>query len=446
MKQRIIGLSVVFFITFLSAQAPDTLWTKTFGGGAWDKGYSVQQTTDGGYIITGFTGSFGLGNSDVWLLKTDSLGDTLWTQTYGDSAQDHGHSVQQTTDGGYIITGEKGFFNDIYLIKTDSLGNTLWTQEFEGDYGSWGTSVQQTTDGGYILTGHKNTTGAGTFAFLIKTDPFGDTLWTRDFSGNGGAGGQSVQQTADAGYIITGYSSDPTGVFMDAYLVKTDSSGDTLWTRTYGEGGSEQEKGYSVQQTTDGGYIITGYKGLYDVYLVKTDSRGDTLWTRTFGGGASDHGMSVQQTADGGYVITGVTRSYGAGSADSYLIKTDSLGDTLWTSTFGGSNTDGGYSVQQTTDGGYIIVGETWSYGAGSGDVYLIKIAPETGVEEKKINQIPQNDINATVFSGPLVLPEGRDYRIFDITGRVVIPNKIEPGIYFIEVDGNITQKVVKIK
>ena len=151
---------------------------------------------------------------------------------------------------------------------------------------------------------------------------------------------------------------------------------DTLWTLTLGE--SSEDRGRSVQQTTDGGYIITGYTcsygaGSYDVYLIKTDSLGDTLWTRTFGGSASDVGYSVQQTTDGGYIIAGITYSYGAGYADVWLIKTDLLGNTLWTRTYGGSDWDEAYSVQQTTDGGYIIAGYTKSYGAGDRDVYLVR-------------------------------------------------------------------------
>jgi len=348
----------------------------TFGGSGVDMGRSVQQTTDGGYIITGYTNSYGNGG-DVWLIKTDSQGNEEWNQTFGGSGVDMGRSVQQTTDGGYIITGSTGCWDncDVLLIKTDSQGNEEWNQTFGGSGEDMGHSVKQTTDGGYIITGYTNSYGNGVDVWLIKTNSQGQEEWNKTYGGISTDGSNSVQQTTDGGYIITGSTSSFGNGEDDVWLIKTDSQGNEEWNQTFG--GSGGEGGNSAQQTTDGGYIITGRTGSFgygdhDVLLIKTDSQGNEEWNQTFGGGDYDRGYSVEQTTDGGYIITGWTLSYGNG-VDVWLIKTDSNGNEQWNQTFGGSEYDEGYSVQQTTDGGYIITGHTSSYGNGNYDIWLIK-------------------------------------------------------------------------
>jgi len=415
-KKMLLAIVCVSLLVATSAAGPgDTLWTRTYGGSASDWGNSVQQTSDGGYIIAGFTGSFGAGAFDVYLLKTDSSGDALWTRTYGGRSDDRGHSVQQTSDAGYIIAGFTGSFGagyfDVYLVKTDSSGDTLWTRTYGGSEWDHGYCVQQTSDAGYIIAGFTGSFGAGGFdVYLLKTDSSGDTLWTRTYGGSDFDAGYSVQQTSDGGYIIAGYTESFGAGGYDVYLLKTDSSGDTLWTRTYG--GSASDWGNSVQQTSDGGYIIAGYTdsfgaGGYDVYLLKTDSSGDTLWTRIYGGIDDDHGRSVQQTSDGGYIIAGYTWSFGAGGYDVYLLKTDSSGDTLWTRTYGGSDQDVGYCVQQTSNGGYIIAGHTYSFGAGLADVYLLRVTGE---------EVPAVSIELVPDHLPVVVPRGGS---FGFTGTV---------------------------
>ena len=403
-------------------------WEKTFGGTGDDYGYSVQQTTDGGYIITGTTESFGNGGSDVYLIKTDVNGDSLWTKTFGGIDSDRGHSIQQTTDGGYIITGSTTSFGnggfDVYLIKTDGSGNEQWTKTFGGTNGDEGFSVQQTTGGGYIITGYTVSFLGSRDVYLIKTDGNGDSLWTKTFGGTDHTvGGRSVQQTTDGGFIITGHKN------FIVYLMKTDGNGDSLWTKTFGGIG---DWGFSVQQTTDGGYIITGNitsfgNGGSDVYLIKTDGYGDSLWTKTFGGIGDDYGFSIQQTTDGGYIITGSTISFGNGGYDVYLIKTDGNGDSLWTKTFGGIGDDWGFSVQQTTDGGYIITGDTESFGNGYKDVYLIKTDGNGNI--------------TSTFEIPISSNRKLE-NVVDILGR---ETKSQPNTPFIEIydDGSTEKKLI---
>jgi hypothetical protein len=401
LKKKIgIYVSLFFLISISQLQSQvDTLWTKTFGGSHHDLGTSVQQTTDGGYILTGWTFSFarsGFGRPDLWLIKTNTAGDTLWTKIFGKSGYDFGYSVQQSMDGGFIVTGSITYQSDedVLLLKTNSLGDTLWTKIFEGIEASYGNSVQQTTDGGYIIVG-------GTFAFgsgggdvwLIKTDENGDELWNKTFGGSSYDWGNSICQTNDGGYVITGTSYSFGSGENDVWLIKTDASGDTLWTKTYGD--SEHDVGKSVQQTTDGGYIITGWTesfGLYsdsDVWLIKTDAEGNLLWEKTFGSASEEVGNSVQQTMDGGYVIVGSTDSFNAGGL--WLIKTNELGDSIWTKTIGCSG-DLGNSIKQTSDGGFIVVGGVLSLGAGLYDVWLVK----TTADVSKIE--PNSDMIALDF------------------------------------------------
>jgi len=298
-----------------------------------------------------------------------------WSKTYD------GMSVQQTSDGGYIILG--GSSSDLLLIKTDDQGNKIWDRTFGGEESvssDW--SVQQTLDGGYIIT-------CNTWVYLdeglmdlllIKTDDQGNKIWDRTFGGEEFDEGESVQQTPDGGYIITGWTRSFGAGSSDLWLIKTDGQGKKLWERTFG--GADWDEGYSVQQTLDGGYIITGSTasfgaGYGDLWLIKTDVQGKKLWERTFGGAEDDEGKSVQQTPDGGYIIMGSTESFGEGSGDLWLIKTDEQGNKIWDRTFGGEEYDWGKSVQQTPDGGYIITGGTSSFGD---DLWLIKTDAEGNV------------------------------------------------------------------
>ena len=413
-------------------------WEKTFGGIGNDEGYSVQQNTDGGYIVCGRTKSFGNGWSDIYLIKTDGNGDSLWTKVLGGVVSERGYSVQQTNDGGYIVCGYSnsfgnGLLHDFYLIKVDGNGNQLWDQVFTQSHESSGKSVEQTIDGGYILCGSKRSTTNGIKdVYLIKTDENGVEQWSESYgSGSLSEIGYSVQQTIDEGYIITGVKTNDGQGLSDIYLVKTDENGNSLWTKTFGGGLSDES--YSVQQTNDGGYIICGEtesfgNGDWDVYLIKTDDNGDSLWTKTFGGSNDDVGQSIQQTNDGGYIITGSTQSFGNGGYDVWLIKTDGNGDSLWTKTFGGSSSDYGYSVQQTTDGGYIITGSTLSFGNGGGDVYIIKTDGNGNV--------------TSTFNIPTPSSNRKLEKVVDILGRETKPQTNTP---FIEIydDGSTEKKIV---
>ncbi len=463
-------MKILFMLFIVSISFAQQKWIRTYGGTNYDWGFSVQQTTDGGYIIAGTTISFGAGAWDFYLIKTDSIGDTLWTKTYGGVNIDYGYSVQQTSDGGYIVVGYTTSFGtgaaDVYLIKTDSTGDTLWTKTYGGTNEDCGYSVQQTSDGGYIIVGATDSFNPFIFdVYLIKTNASGDTLWTKTFGGADHDKGWYVQQVSDIGYIIAGETWSLGAGSADVYLIKTDSTGDTLWTKTYG--GTNEDYGYSVQQTSDGGYIIVGYTksfgtGSADVYLIKSNSFGDTLWTRIFGKSNDDYGYSVQQTSDEGYIVAGWSYSFGTGSADVYLIKTNATGDTLWTRIYGGTWDDDSYSVKQTSDGGYIIAGDTRSFGAGYFDVYLIKTdAIGNGDVEEGKTRTKDQEIRFKAIPNPFTsftrIPgyEKEYFVLSDITGRLVgkyngasIGENLPAGVYFIMPQGKKLKpiRIVKVK
>jgi len=453
MKKVVSTLFILLFILFIfSISFAQQTWIRTYGGADLDEGRMVQQTTDGGYIVIGFTLSFGAGDYDFYLIKTNASGDTLWTKTYGSARDDRAGSILPTTDGGYIVSGfslpANDSLGDIYMIKINDQGDTLWSRRYEGADSRSGYPAIQTADGGYIISGSTYLYGAGgSDIYLIKTNSQGDTLWTRTYGGVKRETGL-VLPDADGGYIVCGQTCSFGDTLGDVYLVKTDSLGIPVWTKTYG--GMNNDGGYGGP-TPDGGYIIGGWTysfgdTLGDVYLIKTNSQGDTLWTRTYGGTNNDVGFP-QGTSDGGYIIAGMTYSYGAGNADVYLIKTNNQGDTLWTRTYGGTENDFGWGAQQTTDGGYIIPGTTLSFGAGMEDFYLIKTDANgnVGVEEKKENskseiRNPKIEAYPNPFTTFARIPgyERESFVVYDVMGRKVgiytgnrIGGELAPGVYF---------------
>jgi uncharacterized delta-60 repeat protein len=373
---------VALFTQYAYAQV--VRFAKTYRGPNSDQAFSVQQTSDGGYIVAGWTRSFGAGNHDVLLVKTNANGDIQWAKTYGGASGDFAYSVQQTSDGGYIVAGYTESFvfsagdRNIFLIKTYANGNLQWAKTYGGLRWDEARSVQQTSDGGYIVAGYTEFLGAGNADFfLIKTDENGDVQWAKAYGGTSWDEARSVQQTSDGGYIVAGYANSFSAGSADLFLIKTYADGSLEWAKTFG--GTSYERAFSVQQTSDGGYIVAGYTysfgaGLDDIFLIKTYANGNLEWAKTFGGTSWDQAFSVQQTSDGGYIVAGRTQSFGAGGRDAFLVKTDANGNLQWAKTYGGEFWDHAFSVQQTSDGGYIVAGFTNSFGAGTWpDLFLIK-------------------------------------------------------------------------
>jgi hypothetical protein len=345
-------------------------WEGTYGIESFNKAYVVRETTDGGYILGGFTSYQSLESGEAYLVKVDNSGSIIWGHTYeGNRIM----SLEQTIDGGFIAVGRLD--QDIWIIKTDANGNQMWSKVIGGTSPEDGYSVKQTPDGGYIVVGYTDSYGAGYMnIYMIRLGAQGDTLWTRAHGGVDGDIGYGVCNTADGGFAICGTTSA-----NHICLLKTDDQGDTVWVSQTDT--SLCGYGRALQQVEDGGYIIAGYTSLsgsggYDCFLLRADSTGNWMWQKVIGGEWEDEAFSVMQTTDHGYIAAGYTCSFGKGYSSAYLIKTDGQGEIEWTKWIGGTGQDYGYSGLQTSDGGYIIAGSTGSFGEYVYDMWLVKIAP----------------------------------------------------------------------
>jgi predicted secreted protein len=382
-----IGLTFLLVLLMLlpidiSAQ-PEVVWNKTYGGPGHDLGGSILEAVDGGYVQTGLTESYGAGMGDVWLLKTDAMGSKLWDNHFGGSGIDVGTSLRRAEDDGYIITGYTTSYGaggkDIWLIKTDSEGNKEWDRTFGGLGSDVGSSIWASEGDEYIILGNTDSYGAGKDdVWLIKVDSKGSELWNRTFGGPGDDSGRAVMQTGDGGYIMVATTDSFGAGDVDVWLIKTDSNGTKEWDRTFG--GVDHDGGRSVQETDDG-YAIAGFTksygtGDFDVWLLKTDSEGREQWNRTFGGSIADFGNSLYVADDGGFIVTGSTSSEGIITRpdDALLIKTDSKGREEWQELYAESGNQCGISVLQAEDGSYIVAGFTNHIGAGGYDFWIINI------------------------------------------------------------------------
>jgi hypothetical protein len=372
MKKIFLIFNSVFLIFNCSAQ---TTFQKTYGPAALDYLSTVKQTIDGGYLVAGITDA----TSHPFLIKTNSSGDTVFTKILSEITQ-YGF-VQQMSNGSYLVTGSivgtaSGDY-DYYLIRLDGNGNIICSTSFDGNGDERIGSAVLTSDGGAIIAGWRNTTFAGyRDAYLARTDSNCNVLWAKTFGGTGDDEAISINQTSDGDYVFTGITESFGVGSEDIYLVKVDGNGNLLWSKTLG--GSGQDYGSYVEQTNDSGFVIIGITNSFgagndDAYLIKTDANGDTMWSKTYGGSNLEFGSSVHKTSDGGLIVAGQTLSFGAGNDDAYLIKTDNGGNLLWSKAYGGTDYDQANSVQQTADGGYIVNGHARSFGTGSYDIYLIK-------------------------------------------------------------------------
>ncbi len=360
----------------------DMTFVNIAGGAVDETVYNATKTSDGGYVAVGYTFTYGAGIYDVLLSKYNSSGALTWSKTWGGVNNEFGQSVIQTSDGGYAVTGYTDSYGagsyDLILIKYDSSGTVSWSKTWgAATFGEQGFSLVQTSDGGYAVIGQTATYGAGQDdVAIIKYDSSGTVSWSKTWGGTGTDQGRSIVQTSDGGYVAAVYTDSFGAGSGEVALIKYDSTGTVSWNKTWGGAGSDFVQ--SITQASEGGYVVTGFTDGYgagnnDLFIAKYDVSGTLLWNKTLGGTASDIGATVTQTSDGNYAVVGQTASYGAGSNDILLAKYNPSGTLLWSKTWGGTVSDTGAYGGQTSDGGYAAIGTSYSYGPGSGDIVIAK-------------------------------------------------------------------------
>ena len=391
--------------------------------------------------MAGFTEAIGNPNyNDVLLIKTDADGNITWYQTLGDTEFDHVYSVIQTFDGGYAAAGHTisyGVVTDqLYLLKTDSLGNELWHQTFGNGLTAKAYDIEQTADGGFFITGYISQPSAlGTDVYLVRTDSLGGLLWERTIGGlvtDLYDYGFDAAITPEGGYVIAGKTISDEAQSYDGWILKTDSCGAQIWERKLG--GRDYDWFHSVLVTSEGDYVFTGltksfnYPNDSDFYIVKTDGAGDTLWTRVYGNANWEEARGVVESVDGGYVFTGQSVETLSGMSDLVVFKVSADGDSVWSVSVGGDLYDMGWQIAGVDDGGYIVAGITSSFSSGGTDAWLVKFNSDLSVEGINTISSPSifslsnpfpNPFNSSVMLN-FTLPQADNITIsiYDITGR----------------------------
>ena len=443
--KKIFSTSLIFLVcSFTFAQAPDTMWTNTFGGLNDETPACIQITNDNGFIILGTTQSFGAGQQDIYLIKTDSIGNEEWSKTYGGSSWDEGSDILTADDGGYLMMGNTWSFTPggIWLLRLNSIGDTLWTKHF-GDM-NWdsGLYMIKTSDGGYAIIGGNYYSGFGLIdLWIIKIDSSGNKLWEKLYGGVSYDFGASIIQTPDDGYLVLGSSQISDTSDPEVWLIRTNSNGDSLWTKKFGIGIGE-----SIVETSDGNYLITTSHPMFiNSKILNIDPDGNLLWSKSFDT-SLEHGNSVVRCPDDGFIIAGYTSMIIYGQADVVITKINADGDTLWVKMLGGSDQEMGRSICKTVNSEYIILGSTNAQGAGGTDLWLILLEKESpsSVENYLVSpnsfSLTQNYPNpfnpSTKISWQSPVGSWQTLKIYDVLGNEVatLVNEYKPaGRYEVE-------------
>ncbi len=384
-------MRLIFFVLLLLSASINVhaqiAFSKEYGGIYNEDGRWMEQMPDSGFILTGGTTTYSNGQTDIWLVRTDAYGNTLWTKSIGGTAFDFANMVKPVT-GGFVICGvtNRNGSDDAIILKTDLSGNTLWTTVIGDANIQWFEGLVQTTDGGYTAVGVN--TGSGTHGgydiYLVTFNSAGTKLWEKNIGGGSYEIGNSIQQTADGGYILSGQTYSYGNLDGDYYLVKTDVSGNVQWEKTYGQ--PHLQECHYAQISPDGGYILVGDAdtvpnglGDTDIWVIKTDSNGNLVWDKVYGGSKKDGGKTIENTSDGGYVVAGITRSFGLINPNYFLFKTDASGNLDWKKNYGTDRHDHAYRAIETSDYGFAIFGY-YKNNSDFKNYAIVKLPPNAGI------------------------------------------------------------------
>ncbi len=489
LKTIFLQIFICFVSLTAFSQPLSIQWQNAFGGNLYDYAKEVIPTSDGGFISVGYSESedgnvsFNHGGGDCWIIKSSAAGFVQWEKTYGGSNFDYGYSIQQTADGGYIVCGFTQSIDgditsnhgdgDAWVIKIDAMGSIEWQKTFGGSFNDNAQSVQQTSDGGYIICGYTESlngdvTGnhGGGDCWVIKTDGLGVIQWTKALGGSSYDFAQDIKQTTDGGYIVCGGSTSNNGDITEQYgngdywIAKLDYSGALIWENSFG--GTNYEVAQYIELTTDGGYIIAGYSmsndgevtgqhGNGDNWIVKCDINGTLQWQKTLGSSGNDYAYCIKQLSTGNYILTGysemndgdVTGNHG--NYDCWVVQLDGAGIILQQKSFGGTGVDIGYSIKEASGGTLVIAGYSESndgdlsgnHGGGDSWIFRMKLS-SVGINETPLS--PSITVAPTLSTGNFNfsgIENESTLEVFDVAGKLVFQTKINSFSYNLDLSNN---------
>jgi hypothetical protein len=502
------ALSIFNSAFSIGQQAPAIEWQKCLGGTFFDQANSIQQTNDGGYIVGGKTFSNDsdvIGNNglwDAWVVKLDPVGNFQWQKCLGGTNDDFVFSIQQTIDDGYIVagytkstngdvSGNHGGVDDAWIVKLDTVGNIQWQKCLGGTGSEQANAIKQTADGGYIVVGFTTSNdgdvsgnhSSNSDCWVVKLDASGNIQWQKCLGGTNFEIASAIQQTSDGGYVVAGITNSNDGDVSgnhggnDYWVAKLDAVANLQWQKCMG--GTNNDYNFSIQQTIDGGYIAAGYTqsndgnvsgnhGYNDSWIVKLNGVGNLQWQKCLGGTSKDVSNTILQTNDGEYVVVGYTQSndgdvsgnHFPGYSDCWVVKLDTGANLLWQKCLGGTDYDFAYSMQQTTDGGYIVAGYTASNDGdisgyhGGQDMWIVKLYPDstTGMDNlqftnSELNVFPNPAKYELTITGYTLNNGNAIIKMYDVLGNEVYnktvnnatvnvnTNNLSPGMYIVQIN-----------